>query len=206
MSKKNNFLKGVLLGTLIVVLLCSCGKGTASYLSESQSLEDEDDTKVSEETEDSHKVENSEAKMLYIYVCGYVNKPGVYTLSEGSRVFDLFALAGGLTENAATDYWNQARLLTDGEMIYVPSKEEAKNHTHDGETSNIIENDKSNKVNINTAKKEELMTLPGIGETKALAIITYRQENGPFSSVEELKEVEGIKEAVFSKLKDLIEI
>lgn len=206
MSKINNFLKGVLLGTLIVVLLCSCGKGTASYLTESQTLEDNDETKVSEELEDSQKQENSEVKMLYIYVCGCVNKPGVYTLSEGSRVFDLFTMAGGLTENAATDYWNQARLLTDGEMIYVPSKEEAKNHTHDGESSNKMEDDKSNKVNINTAKKEELMTLPGIGETKALAIIAYRQENGPFSSVEELKEVEGIKEAVFSKVKDLIEI
>ena len=206
MSKINNFLKGVLLGTLIVVLLCSCGKGTASYLTESQTSEDNDEMKVSEETEDSQKQENSEVKMLYIYVCGCVNKPGVYTLPEGSRVFDLFTLAGGLTEDAAMDYWNQARLLTDGEMIYVPSKDEAKNHTQDGESSNKMENDKSNKVNINTAKKEELMTLPGIGETKALAIIAYRQENGPFSSVEELKEVEGIKEAVFSKVKDLIEI
>ena len=154
MGKINNFLKGVLLGTLIVVLLCSCGKGTASYLTESQTSEDNDEMKVSEETEDSQKLENSEVKMLYIYVCGCVNKPGVYTLSEGSRVFDLFTMAGGLTENAATDYWNQARLLTDGEMIYVPSKEEAKNHTHDGEFSNKMEDDKSNKVNINTAKKE----------------------------------------------------
>ena len=127
-------------------------------------------------------------------------------LPEGSRVYDLFELAGGLTELAAADYWNQAKVLSDGEMIYVPSKEEVKDRVLEGNHSISIDSDNSNKVNINTASQAELMTLPGIGETRALAIIAYRQENGPFSSLEELKNVEGIKEAVFSKVKDLIEI
>ena len=91
-------------------------------------------------------------------------------------------------------------------MIYVPSKEEVEDRFFEQDTTSKIETEKSNKVNINTASKEELMTLPGIGETKALAILAYRQECGPFSSLEELKKVEGIKESVFSKVKELIEI
>ena len=201
--KKNIFkLTGVLLGTLLVVCLCSCGKNTADYLEEvpetSEMTEDEQETTAGREPE------ISDVKMLYVYVCGQVQNPGVYTLPEGSRVYDAFILAGGFTESAATDYWNQARLLKDGEMIYVPDKEEAKDRPMDGEGSS--KTDGSDKVNINTASKEELMTLPGIGETKALAILAYRQEHGPFSELEELKKVEGIKEAVFAKIKVYIEI
>lgn len=193
---------GVLLGTLLVVCFCSCGKGTAYYIEEesaaSEILENEQETMKSQETQDS------DVEMLYIYVCGQVKNPGVYTLPEGSRVYDVFTLAGGLTEPAATDYWNQARLLKDGEMIYVPSKEEVKDQAFDGADAGTT--NKSDKVNINTASKEELMALPGIGETRASAILAYRQKNGPFSSIEELKEVEGIKEAVFAKIKVYIEI
>ena len=193
---------GVLLGTLIVMCLCSCGKSTAYYIEEgsaaSEMPENEQETTASKETE------ISDVRMLYVYICGQVQNPGVYTLPEGSRVYDVITLAGGFTEIAATDYWNQARLLKDGEMIYVPSKEEVKNHPVDGGGSSKASD--SDKVNINTASKEELMTLPGIGETRASAILAYRQKNGPFSSIEELKEVEGIKEAVFAKIKVYIEI
>lgn len=189
---------GVLMGTLLVVCLCSCGKGTVDYIAESEhasdSVQEEGTTLNSEEEE----------RMLFVYVCGHVRNPGVYTLPEGSRIQDVFILAGGLTENASAEYWNQARLLQDGEMIYVPSKEEVKDRLMDQEATNHT--NQSGKVNINTASKEVLMTLPGIGETKAIAILTYRQEHGPFSTLEELKKVEGIKEAVFSKVKDLIEI
>ena len=89
-------------------------------------------------------------------------------------------------------------------MIYVPTVEEVKERPLENNTA--TDTDDSDKVNINTASKEELMTLPGIGEARALAIIAYRKENGPFTSVEELKEVEGIKDGVFSKMKDYIEI
>ena len=195
-------LKGVLFGTLLVVCLCSCGKSTAYYVEgESEASElthTEQDTTKHEETPE-HAV-----KTIYVYVCGQIQNPGVYMLPEGSRVYDLFALAGGFTEVAATEYWNQARLLVDGEMIYVPSKEEVKDRTF--ETNENGTTKKSDKVNINTASKEELMTLPGIGESKAAAILAYRQENGPFSSLEELMQVDGIKEAVFSKIKVYIEI
>lgn len=193
---------GVLLGTLLVVCLCSCGKSTVSYIEkESAVLEDMESER---ETETSDEEQETEKKIIYVYVCGQVEKPGVYTLLEGSRIYDVFELAGGLTEEADADYWNQARLLKDGEMIYVPSKGEVTEHLFEQDITG--KTNESDKVNINTASKEELMTLPGIGETKALAILAYRQENGPFSSLEELKQVEGIKDAVFSKVKGHIEI
>ena len=196
-------LKGVLLGTLIVVCICSCGNDTVHYVEKdinSEIIEEESDALESESSQ------NQMMKNICVYVCGHVQTPGVYTLPEGSRIYDAFALAGGFTDSAATEYWNQARVLSDGEMIYVPSKEEVNDRLWENTTTEKTDSDKSNKININTATKEELMTLPGIGESKALAILAYRQEKGGFSTLEELKKVEGIKEAVFSKVKDLIEI
>ena len=199
MRKNLFYWKGVLLGTLLVVCFCSCGKSTASYVTEHEpSVEQNQSSEMEQATEEQQK------KLLYIYVCGQVQNPGVYTLPDGSRMYDVFLLAGGFTKDAATDYWNQARLLKDGEMIYVPSKEEVKDHPIDFDgTSKTGESDK---ININTASKEELMTLPGIGESKAMAILAYRQENGAFSTLEELKKVEGIKDAVFAKIRLYIEI
>lgn len=205
MSKILLKIKSVLLGTLVVVCLCSCGKDTVYYVeSENEDSSVQQDSE-SDTTEDKEKGDGESAS-IYVYVCGQVAQPGVYILPEGSRVCDLFEMAGGFTQAAATDYWNQARLLTDGEMLYVPTAEEVEDRQFDGDTTSQNSTDDTNKVNINTASKEELMTLPGIGEAKALAIIAYRQENGPFSSLEELKEVEGIKDGVFSKMKDYIEI
>ena len=196
------YLKGVLMGTLIVVYLCGCGKGTVAYVEEESAASECQNSEQDTTTIEVPQEQDNE--IIYVYVCGQVQSPGVYTVPEGSRVYDLFELAGGFTESAAVDYWNQARVLTDGEMIYVPSKEEVKDRTF--EDTQRGKEDKSEKININTASKEELMTLPGIGEAKAMAILTYRQQNGPFSSIEEVKQVEGIKEAVFSKIKVYIEI
>jgi competence protein ComEA len=204
MRKIKLIMKGVLCGTLIVVYLCSCGKNTAYYLDETEQISEKtDDEQCS--TEDLSTLD-SEVKYIYVYVCGQIQNSGVYTLPEGSRICDVFELAGGLTEGAATDYWNQAKLLQDGDMIYVPTIEEAKDRYLDGDTTSHVKTDDGNKVNINTASKEELMTIPGIGEAKALAILAYRQQNGPFSTVEDLKKVEGIKDGVFSKMKAYIEI
>lgn len=193
---------GVLLGTLLVVCLCSCGKSTVSYIEKESAATEEMESES--ETEKIDEEQESEKQMIYVYVCGQVEHPGVYTLLEGSRIYDVFELAGGFTEEADTDYWNQARLLKDGEMIYVPSKGEVTERPFEQEASE--KTGESDKININTATKEELMKIPGIGEAKALAILAYRQENGPFSSLEELKRVDGIKEAVFSKMKEYIEI
>ena len=142
---------------------------------------------------------------VYVYVCGAVNAPGVYELKEGARVFEAIQLAGGLTEAAAADAVNQARIVTDGEQIRVPTVEEAQSRGA-GVAGEVTEGTENNKININTAGKEELMTLTGIGEAKAESIMDYREKNGSFKSVEELMQIEGIKEGVFNKIKDDITI
>lgn len=144
---------------------------------------------------------------LYIDVCGEVNFPGVYELPPGSRVYEAVEKAGGMTEKAAASSLNQAEKLTDGQQVYVPSGEEAEGQAAGREGTAGLEGISSDgKVNINTASKEELMTLTGIGEVKAESIIRYREEQGSFQSVEDIKKIEGIKEGVFSKIKDQIKI
>lgn len=205
-------LRSVLFCTLIVVCICGCGKGTAEYISSeekgSSELVESQTQEISSEIQQTEEIQ--EKKLLYVYVCGAVQSPGVYMLPEGSRVCDLFEAANGLTKDAATDYWNQARLLVDGEMLYVPTIEEAKESQMGRSDSSSDRNDStdadntSGKININTASLEQLMEIPGIGESKARAIITYRDTNGGFSSIEEVMNIEGIKEGVFSKMKEYI--
>ena len=203
MRKTYIFLKSVLFSTLIVVCLCGCGKDTAYYMEEEEAIVQSTEQEPGGGSEED---ENEEEARIFVYVCGQIQTPGVYSIPEGSRVCDLFAIAGGFTEDAATDFWNQARLLKDGEMIYVPTKEEVKDRTFDGQSTGNAGAGTSKKININTASKEELLTIPGVGETKASAILAYREENGPFSSIEELKKVDGIKDGVFSKMKAYVEI
>ena len=150
------------------------------------------------------------AQTVFVYVCGAVNAPGVYEIESGARVFEAIRLAGGLSENAAADAVNQARPVTDGEQIRVPTEEEAQNSgagsTAEGDFGAVTEGTEKRKVNINTAGKEELMTLTGIGEAKAESIIEYRTENGRFGSIEDLMLITGIKEGVFNKIKDDITV
>ena len=196
-------LKSVLLCTLIVVCICGCGRRTAQYIgTQDVSVETEGGQVETEMKESEVPSQETEAQLLYVYVCGEVAFPGVYTLSDGSRICDLFEAAGGLTENAAPDYWNQARLLVDGEMIYVPTIEEAKERLESGLSTNT--DNTNGKINLNTASLDQLMEIPGIGEAKASAILRYREENGGFSSIEEIMNIEGIKEGVFSKMKEYI--
>lgn len=145
-----------------------------------------------------------ESKDIYVHVCGEVNHPGVYSLKAGSRLFEALEAAGGLKEDAVAESLNQAQEVQDGQQVYVPSIEEASRleATGSGETAG----EPDGKIDLNTAAREQLMTLTGIGEAKAAAIIRYREENGGFRSIEELMEVEGIKEGVFNKIKDQIKI
>lgn len=137
---------------------------------------------------------------VVVYVTGAVLHPGVYEVGGNMRVSDAIEAAGGLKNNAAADYLNLAAQLSDGEKITVPTKKEAKALDKDDDS------DESHLVNINTAAKEELMTLPGIGESKADAIIAYRQENGGYRNIEELMQISGIKEGVYSKISEYITV
>ena len=133
---------------------------------------------------------------LCVYVCGAVNTPGVIYLDEDSRVCDAIKAAGGITADADINVLNQAEKITDGQKIYVPLIGES--------YAGYTDESKSSLININTAGVNELLTLPGIGESKANAIIAYRNDNGRFKKIEDIMNISGIKEAAFNKIKDNI--
>lgn len=157
----------------------------------------------------------------YVYLCGAVECPGVYGIHEGMRIFEVLELAGGMTGEADPDWINQAQTVSDGQMLRIYTREETELMRSSGMTAGTGQDGtmagtagdgaaavsgSDEKVNINTAAREELMTLPGIGEAKADAILRYRQEHGAFGSIEEICQISGIKEAVFSNIKDRITV
>ena len=152
-------------------------------------------------------------RMIYVYVCGAVCTPGVYELPEGSRLFEGIALAGGSLPDADEAYHNLARELSDGERVYILSKEESAGlsvkERVDGETLTKEENSMGESdriVNLNTATVEQLTGLPGIGEARAKDIIAYRNKVGRFLDTKEIMNVSGIGEAMFEKIKDRITV
>lgn len=171
--------------------------------------------KEAEKAEDASNADNNGMQMpsnVCVYVCGAVVNPGVYSLPENSRKYQAIEMAGGMTETAASQALNLAEAVVDGEKIQVPTLEEVESGSFSAENSgqsqgNQIQTDNSGGsglVNINQADVAMLMTLPGIGEGKANSIIAYRQEHGGFSTLEELMQVEGIKQGVFDKVKNQI--
>ena len=159
------------------------------------SAEELDEKGASDETDMVKDEEKTEK--IFVHVCGEVNNPGVYELNAGSRVFEALDAAGGVTKDAADDSVNQAEVLSDGQQLEIFSEEQMSQNE-------LTETFDSGKMNINKATKEDLMTLSGIGESKADAIIRYREENGNFNSIEEIMEIEGIKEGVFRKIEEQI--
>lgn len=161
---------------------------------------------------------SSEQRLIGVYVHGAVRHPGVYYLPEQSRVCDAVLSAGGFTKNAARAARNQAEYLVDGEDLWIMTRKEyqkqkeisRKELTEDSfaaaEGTEHKTSSYEDLVNINTATKEELMTLPGIGQSKAEAILTFREENGDFLNIEDIMQVPGVKEGVFALMKDHITV
>ena len=148
------------------------------------------------------KKEEKEIVKIVVDIKGEIKNPNIYWLEEGCIIEDLINIAGGITEEGDLSKINRAQKLNDHEVVIIPNINDK-----ESEIENIIpsSNDK-NKVNINTASINELDTLSGIGPSKAEAIIKYREENGTFKSIEEIKNVTGIGEALFEKFKENITI
>ena len=170
-----------------------------------------------EEEEDVEKIEVKEAPVkeetkVMVDIKGEVNKPGCYEVDENLRVQDIIELAGGLKEGASTDDINLSSKIFDEMVIVINKKEEVVDKV---ETSPKVSINNTNqnvsvnkvtpgKVSINTAGVEELSTLNGIKEARAKKIIEYRETNGPFKALEDIKNVSGIGESIFAKIKDSI--
>lgn len=146
-----------------------------------------------------------------VYISGEIKNSGVYDINNGDRLDDLVKRAGGLTEKADINSINLAMRLEDQMKIYIPNIDENQNINNDntnlaiGQVSNDLTDLQNKKININLASKEELMTLPNIGEKRAQAILDYRQENR-FEKIEDIKNVSGIGDKYFEAMKDLITV
>lgn len=168
-------------------------------------------------------VENSnetveENNTIVVHITGEVNYPGVVVLKEGARVVDAIEAGGGETDEADLSSLNLAYMLSDGEKIYVPNKEETSRESQEREyitsakdNSEQSENGAKStgtnfKININTAKQEELTQITGVGESTAKKIIEYRTQNGKFKSIEDIKNIPGIGDSKFNAMKEEITV
>ena len=169
---------------------------------ESASGEWEDNSEeTSQEGDANQEAEKQQATgKLCVQVSGAVKKPGIYELPMGSRVYEVIEMAGGLTEDADESSLNQAAKLTDEQKIVVLTHAEA-----EAQMQQATE-EQSSLVDLNTATQEELMTLTGVGESKAKAIIVYRKEHGNFTKIEDIMNISGIKEGAFNKIKNDITV
>lgn len=192
----HKFFNIILLGLCMFFLTaCASGKAvitTGSYYG--QTHEDVEDTSAAL---DDAGMETEFA----VYVCGAVKCPDVYMLKEGAIKQDALLAAGGFDEGAAKDYVNLAETVKSGEKIYFPYEEELESGIFISGTEADVS---GGLININTADKDMLMTLPGIGEKRAQDILDYREQYGGFSSTEDIKNVKGIKESVYNNIKDII--
>lgn len=183
---------------IVLAFLCMTGCGQEKNIVLSDDMTDyEEQTDAPKENASEDK---SEDALIYVYVCGHVNNPGVYALESTARICDALKQAGGVTEDANPIALKQAEHMTDGMTIYVPGMDEELEMTQSEYTA------EDGLVNINCADRDTLMTVPGIGESKADAIISYREQNGNFAAIEDLMKIPGIKEGVFNKMKDYIKV
>ena len=182
--------------------LSDTAKTQDSYL---QTEPVEDGTVTSDSVSQEQSGNDSEADQIYVYVCGAVVHPGVYELPADSRAYEAVDMAGGILENAQADAVNLAEVLEDGQKLQIPFPGEvvmseivqsSANHSESTET----------KVNINTATTDMLMTLKGIGQTRAEDIIAYREKHGSFQKIEDIMQVDGIKQGTYDKIKDNISV
>lgn len=222
LNKKNSVsVTGCLLLTVLLLMGCAgendlevqtmTSQVTGSQEAEEQVTEKQPAENQSAENQMQGK--EVDVSLIYVQITGAVRWPGVYEMPTGARVFEVVEKAGGMLEEAEPTAVNQATALKDGQMIHIYTREEWEKAR---ETQEILEStgnaghppvaEEDGRVNINTADKEALCSISGIGEARAESILTYRQEHGAFGSIEEIKNVSGIKDGLFQKIKDKIKV
>lgn len=190
----------------IIFVLCGCGskEDVFDVGRGADIINDDDNDQFGQSCEPDNFIKSN----IFVYVCGSVNKPGVYELPEDSRVYEAVSAAGGISSDAYIEAINMAELLSDGEQIYVPSRNDAEGSVNKNTPSDVgaavVAANKA--ININKASVEELMTISGIGKTKAESIVSYRNENGKFLTIEDITKVSGIGDSTFNKIKDKISV
>ena len=168
-------------------------------------VESDMDDKKNLYSEENNSINTENNNKIIVEIKGEVNNPNVYTLNEGSRIYELIDLAGGLTPFGDDKNINKASVLVDGQCIVIGNIMDEENVQNIDESISLSQN-KDDKININRASRDDLMKLSGIGESKAQAIISYRDSIGGFKDVDELKNVDGIGEKTVEKLKESITI
>ncbi len=216
MNKK--LVVGIAILALIAICLCvytlflnsEAYSNTDDEIAISNVDESQESSNEAGESGGSDSNENA-SERIYVHVAGCVKNPGVYELDASSRANEAIEAAGGFTKTADTEAINLAESLSDGQQIIVPKKSSSSaaetsstNSTANSQTSSSASQSSSELVNINTATSEQLQTLSGIGEAKAQKIIEYREQNGPFESVDSLTNVSGIGEKTLESLRPYI--
>lgn len=217
-NKKNKILLIVIVAIVAIISYYFIFDRKEEWLNnQEQNLEIKEEIKTNDQIENNSNEQQLEKnENIIVHVSGAVNKEGIVELKNNSRIIDAIDKAGGLKDEADITNINLAYIIEDGMKIHIPSKEEkestiiVESNIDSGtvEQSNEIKsnNNKKLKININTATKTDLETLPGIGESTALKIIEYRKEKGKFKLIEDIKQVNGIGENKFNKTKELITV
>lgn len=182
----------ILMGVVLVACRAEGEIGSFYPLSgtEEETVVSQEDGGIVLKENDEQILVQEEVPQVYVHVCGAVTMPGVYALPAGSRLYEAAAMAGGLLQEADTDGINLAREVKDGEQVRIPfcGEEQAEDDL----------------ININRADEAQLCTIPGVGASKAKAILLYREANGPFESIEALTKVSGIKEGLLEQMRPYI--
>lgn len=215
-NKKNKILLIVIVAIVAIISYYFIFDRKEEWLNnQEQNLEIKEEIKTNDQIENnSNERQLEKNENIIVHVSGAVNKEGIVEVKNNSRIIDAIDKAGGLKDEADITNINLAYIIEDGMKIHIPSKEEkestiiVESNIDSGtvEQSNEIKSNNNKKININTATKTDLETLPGIGESTALKIIEYRKEKGKFKLIEDIKQVNGIGENKFNKIKELITV
>lgn len=203
-DKKDKLIIALIIGIVIILsrnFINNQKKDELVFDNASSSVSIESNQLSNKETKE--KIENNNNTTMKVHISGEINKAGVYDIKENYRLEDLVKDAGGLTNNADINRINLAMKLEDQMHVIIPNKNDQENNQTQDQLVTPVDTNQNKKININSADKNSLMTLPNIGDKRAEAIIEYRQKN-KFNKIDDIKNVSGIGDKYFEAMKDMI--